>query len=85
MAGDAGCSEALGGDERGPDVVCDNGLDDDLDGLIEFPADDGCLSPTDQSEAPLLVPNSLPGAGLLGLMLYSLARRTLRRDSILVD
>ena len=82
---DPGCSDALDGDERGPDFICDNGLDDDLDGLIDFPADDGCLSPTDQSEAPLRVPNSLPGAGLLGLMLYSLARRTLRRDSILVD
>lgn len=82
---DPGCADANDSNERGPDFVCDNGLDDDLDGLIDFPADDGCLSPTDQSEAPLPVPNSLLGAGLLGLMLYSLARRARRRDSILVD
>ena len=29
---------------------CDDGLDDDGDGLIDYPADPGCTSPTDDSE-----------------------------------
>ena len=30
---------------------CSDGLDDDLDGIIDFPLDPGCVSPTDDSEA----------------------------------
>ena len=29
---------------------CDDGLDDDGDGLVDYPADPGCTSPTDTSE-----------------------------------
>ncbi|MBP6912260.1 MAG: hypothetical protein KBB88_03625, partial [Candidatus Pacebacteria bacterium] len=29
---------------------CNNGIDDDGDGLIDYPADPGCTSPTDDSE-----------------------------------
>lgn len=32
--------------------ACANGLDDDGDGLVDHPADGGCLSPDDPSEAP---------------------------------
>jgi hypothetical protein len=35
-----------------PASVCSNGLDDDLDGLTDFPADLGCISAIDDSEAP---------------------------------
>ncbi|MAJ59918.1 MAG: hypothetical protein CBC48_08055 [bacterium TMED88] len=31
-------------------AVCNNGLDDDLDGLVDSPNDPGCNSPTDTSE-----------------------------------
>lgn len=31
-------------------AVCSNGLDDDLDGLVDSPSDPGCNSPTDSSE-----------------------------------
>jgi len=31
-------------------AVCSNGLDDDLDGLVDSPNDPGCDSPTDSSE-----------------------------------
>lgn len=35
-----------------PPSACSNGLDDDRDGLTDFPADLGCLSATDDSEEP---------------------------------
>lgn len=31
---------------------CSNGLDDDGDGQVDYPADPGCSSPTDTSESP---------------------------------
>ena len=35
---------------------CDDGLDDDADGFIDYPADPGCASPTDSDEtSPFLV------------------------------
>jgi hypothetical protein len=38
---------------KGPTLpVCSNGIDDDGDGLLDFPADPGCLSATDLSEVP---------------------------------
>ena len=82
---DPGCSDALDPDERGANFECDNGIDDDGDGLTDFPDDDGCLAPTDQTEAPPPVPNTMFGAGVLGLALYTLARRALRRRSDLVE
>lgn len=82
---DPGCSDALDPDERGAAFECDNGIDDDDDGLIDFPDDDGCLAPTDQSEAPPPVPNAISGAVVLGLALYGLTWRALRRSSIVVE
>lgn len=35
-----------------PAPQCDDGLDNDQDGLIDFPADPGCTSATDDSESP---------------------------------
>lgn len=35
---------------RDPPPACANGLDDDGDGVIDFPADDGCAYPNDDSE-----------------------------------
>lgn len=32
--------------------ACDNGVDDDLDGLIDFPDDEGCASLSDADEVP---------------------------------
>jgi hypothetical protein len=32
--------------------VCDDGLDNDLDGFIDFPADTGCASSTFPTENP---------------------------------
>jgi cysteine-rich repeat protein len=45
QAGD-GCSPACQIEES----ACDNGLDDDGDGAIDYPADDGCTGPSDRSE-----------------------------------
>jgi len=33
-----------------PPTACTNGVDDDGDGLVDFPADKGCLSPEDEGE-----------------------------------
>ncbi|MGB0618069.1 MAG: trypsin-like serine protease [Myxococcota bacterium] len=44
---------------------CDDGLDDDGDGLVDYPADPGCTSPTDTSEreATLACDNELDDDG----------------------
>jgi hypothetical protein len=34
----------------GPYLGCDDGVDDDLDGMADYPADPGCTSPTDPDE-----------------------------------
>ena len=51
---------------------CDDGLDDDGDGLIDHPADPGCTSPTDESEreASLACDNGVDddGDGLIDLL-----------------
>jgi len=39
-----------------PDVACDDGVDNDGDGFIDFPDDPGCTSDTDDSEEPFNVP-----------------------------
>ena len=41
-------------------MACDDGFDNDGDGLIDFPADPKCSSPSDTSEGPA-------SCGLLGL------------------
>jgi hypothetical protein len=50
---------------------CDDGLDDDLDGLADYPADPGCSSPTDtdEREPTLACDNGLDddGDGLIDL------------------
>jgi hypothetical protein len=48
---DPGCLSTTDDGERelgGP--ACDNGLDDDYDGLVDFPADSDCTEPIDASE-----------------------------------
>lgn len=50
---------------------CDNGLDDDGDGQMDFPADTGCAAPSDLDE----VPEPGVAAGLLAGGLTLLGRR----------
>jgi len=35
-------------------IACQNGIDDDMDGLIDFPEDSGCSSHSDTTENTLL-------------------------------
>jgi hypothetical protein len=49
---DPGCSGPSDPSERTPALTCDNGLDDDGDGRIDFPADPGCASPSSPAEDP---------------------------------
>ena len=51
-ASDPGCARPDDNNERGAIYGCDNGIDDDNDELSDFPADDGCLHPTNLVEAP---------------------------------
>jgi hypothetical protein len=53
----------LAGDEPPPPPApqCSNGLDDDSDGLIDFPNDPGCSSLADDSESPDPPPPPPPG------------------------
>jgi hypothetical protein len=41
---------APGGGDPSSAPACSNGIDDDCDGLIDFPADPGCASPEDDNE-----------------------------------
>jgi large repetitive protein len=45
----AGCANG-GPDSGGGDTACSNGVDDDGDGLVDFPADPGCTSADDNDE-----------------------------------
>jgi hypothetical protein len=59
---------------------CNDGLDDDGNGLIDFPADPGCLAATDAIEAP--EPDGMPtfAAGVFALLALS-SRRSLRAQT----
>lgn len=65
--GDPGCAGASDGDERGPGLICDDGIDNDGDQLIDFASpecgggDPGCDSPSDSTE--LTTPRPAGGAG----------------------
>jgi hypothetical protein len=43
-------AQSVEADVRIPARICDDGLDNDLDGLVDFPADPGCSSGSDTSE-----------------------------------
>ena len=59
--------------ERGTTFACDNGIDDDGNGLIDFPYDDGCSGPTDELEdPPPPVATGLLGAGVPTLFALAL-------------
>lgn len=47
-----------------PPAVCANGLDDDQDGKIDYPADPGCSSATDDSETDPVPPPAACADGL---------------------
>jgi hypothetical protein len=47
---DAACSALSACSNTPVNAVCGNGLDDDSDGLVDFPADKGCSSITDTDE-----------------------------------
>jgi hypothetical protein len=51
-ATDASCADTLGPSEVSPGLPCDNGVDDDNDGWMDFPFDPGCESSTALTEAP---------------------------------
>ncbi len=36
--------------------ICSDNLDNDHDGLVDYPADPGCLSPTDNDETNIIIP-----------------------------
>ncbi|MGH2697875.1 MAG: hypothetical protein ACRDJL_01575 [Actinomycetota bacterium] len=36
--------------QSGPKAMCSDGIDNDDNGLIDFPADPGCSSPEDNDE-----------------------------------
>ncbi|MCZ6782866.1 MAG: hypothetical protein O7G30_06100, partial [Proteobacteria bacterium] len=49
---DFGCDSATDGSEKTPSHVCDNGIDDDLDGGTDCPWDVGCGTQTWPTESP---------------------------------
>ena len=46
-----GCEDEFDDSEQNPDIECDNGIDDDLDGAIDT-ADLGCKRPAWRTESP---------------------------------
>jgi hypothetical protein len=49
---DPGCLDADDPSEKTPDLLCDDGEDNDGDGLVDFPEDPGCALPSAQLEDP---------------------------------
>ena len=63
LTSDPGCSSVADPREQDtPDArpVCSNGLDDDGDGIVDFPLDPGCSAAGDEDEAD---PNNAPACG----------------------
>ena len=48
--GDPGCEDALDESEYSATIQCDDGIDNDGDGFIDFGGDDGCKDRFDESE-----------------------------------
>ncbi|MGH2950738.1 MAG: hypothetical protein ACRDKX_01685 [Solirubrobacterales bacterium] len=46
----SGTTATTFGCESGPPAPCSDGIDNDGNGLIDFPADPGCSSPEDNDE-----------------------------------
>ena len=49
----------LGGFQQGTVPQCSDGIDNDTDGLFDYPSETGCVAPTDDSELPVFVPGSI--------------------------
>jgi subtilisin family serine protease len=49
---DPGCDDADDASEKSPALVCDDGADNDGDGLVDFPGDPGCPHPVADFEDP---------------------------------
>ena len=66
--------------ERSASLPCDDGLDNDLDGLVDFPQDPECNGPGGVSEAPIAPIPSLPvwTLALLAGILAAVAGRVRR-------
>src|SRR3989344_2075809 len=52
---DPGCDSKQDNSERSSSLVCDDGVDNDGDGKVDYPADLGCISPSDSSEVDPLI------------------------------
>ena len=86
-----GTAAASDPSERSPALVCDDGVDNDSDGLTDFPQDPDCSSPTDSSESSgppgelpwvVVVPALSPGSSaiLVGLLSVCAGHSLRRRD-----
>ena len=73
MCADPGCDSPTDDSERGPAFECDDGFDNDGDGLIDYPnGDPQCVQANDPTEA----------CGLLGIepfLVIPLVRRLMKR------
>ncbi len=43
-----------------PTYICSDGLDNDIDGLVDYPNDPGCISPVDNDEQNPIIPPVIP-------------------------
>ena len=76
---DPGCDNGSDTSELSSALKCDNGIDDDGDGLIDYPDDPHCTSSTTPTEAP---PVPLLNGIFTGLMIFSLAATGLRQSRL---
>lgn len=74
---DTGCASALDESEFDLATGCDNGIDDDGDGHVDYPADPECLSAAQVQEVP--EPELALGLAAGIALLVGLSRRQVRR------
>jgi hypothetical protein len=68
LVGGSGCDSVADVSERALSLICDDGIDNDIDGLIDFPQDTDCNGPEGISES-LIAP--IPSLQLWSLVVLA--------------